>query len=419
MKLHKKSFTKLIAVMSIFFFFSTGTILAMDATYLHENRISDRDDQIANFDSDMSTNNDHGLQVYDEIDESKNQLGNSNTVVLLETNFEKDWTSQNHYNYLAPPGWEIQGISSSHHQSAPYKTHYFSKINKNDAPELVHSGNASVGIWWKEGNAGSGDSGVTQDEWLISPPINIKNLHNIQLSFWSIYCPTQSESMPFYVEYKVDNSYAIKVSFDDGITWRTIADLRDSAFKLGVDLTSDYVNNDFGNGGFFNHPRLRGDFFNMYDELVVIPISFSESERSRSDYVRIAWHYHYNSSGAQALWIIDDVQITASYDYDTPTVNFLHPRKNSLYLGNARVNRLMEQTIIVGAIDLEVDARDYETGVKSVQFFIDGRLRRTVRSRPFTWSWDDSTFGRHTIMVKAADFAGNVETQQITVWKFF
>jgi hypothetical protein len=418
MKLNKAFIKKTLAMIIFLFFLSVGTVPSLTGEILQDSKNSE-DKNLDDF-LDISNNNNFDLQNDDKLIENRSYPENSNTVVLLESTFENEWIYESHQNYPAPPEWTIEGISSSYQQSASYKTHYFSKIDKNEAPELVHSGNASVGVWWKDDDNEANDIGMIQDEWLISPSLNIKNLHNVELSFWSIYCPTQVESMPFYVEYRVDNSYSIKVSFDDGMTWRTAADLRDSAFKLGVDLASEYIDNDFGNGGFFNYHRLRGDFFNMFDELVVIPLSFSESERSIGDNVRIAWHYNYdNSSDAQAIWVIDDVHITANQDQDKPTINLIEPQKNSLYIDNSKIDIPIDNTFIVGSVDIKVDARDYETGIKHVEYFINGRLKEKVQSRPFTWSWDDSSFGRYTLTVKATDFAGNVGSDEITIWKFF
>ena len=71
--------------------------------------------------------------------------------------------------------------------------------------------------------------------------------------------------------------------------------------------------------------------------------------------------------------------------------------------------------IIVGSIDIEVDAE----GATRVEFYIDGELEATVTEKPHIWKWDEFSFGRHTLKVVAYDNAGNSDTDEMTVWKFF
>ena len=72
-------------------------------------------------------------------------------------------------------------------------------------------------------------------------------------------------------------------------------------------------------------------------------------------------------------------------------------------------------TIIVGSIDIKVDAE----GANRVEFYIDDELKETDTTYPYSWTWDEFSFGKHTLTVKAYDNTGNSDTDEMAVWKFF
>ena len=75
--------------------------------------------------------------------------------------------------------------------------------------------------------------------------------------------------------------------------------------------------------------------------------------------------------------------------------------------------------IIVGSIDIKVQASDTESGMNMVEFYIDNELKLTVTEKPYIWKWDEFSFGRHILKVIAYDNAGNSDTDEMKVWKFF
>ena len=104
-------------------------------------------------------------------------------------------------------------------------------------------------------------------------------------------------------------------------------------------------------------------------------------------------------------------------DDDIPTVEITKPMKRSLYIKNQWV-RSWWITMIIGGIDIEVDAYD-EDGIDKVEFYIDKKLKSTDTNEPYTWTWDERAFGKRTIRVTAYDKAGNSASDEIEVWKFF
>jgi hypothetical protein len=77
--------------------------------------------------------------------------------------------------------------------------------------------------------------------------------------------------------------------------------------------------------------------------------------------------------------------------------------------------------LILGKITIEVNASDNESGIESVAFFIDDTLKTNDTSAPYTYLWDQRLFSfkPHTITVVAYDNAGNQESKELSVWKFF
>ncbi|HID24949.1 MAG TPA: hypothetical protein EYP23_00570 [Thermoplasmata archaeon] len=85
-----------------------------------------------------------------------------------------------------------------------------------------------------------------------------------------------------------------------------------------------------------------------------------------------------------------------------------------VYVANYKVLPLPSMTIVFGSIDVEVNA----SGMEGVDFYIDGVFKATDTMEPYVWTWDEKTFGKHTIKVVAYDNAGNHASDEVTVWKF-
>ena len=75
-------------------------------------------------------------------------------------------------------------------------------------------------------------------------------------------------------------------------------------------------------------------------------------------------------------------------------------------------------TLIIGDIDIEVDASD-TSGIDRVEFYIDDQQMGTVTSDPYIWTWDKVAFFKHTIKVVAVDGFDNSAEEEILVRKFF
>jgi len=76
-------------------------------------------------------------------------------------------------------------------------------------------------------------------------------------------------------------------------------------------------------------------------------------------------------------------------------------------------------TVLVGSLDVMVDASENDSGVASVLFYLKEDLMSTVTTPLYSWRWSDRGFGRYTILVNAVDGAGNNMTGEMVVWKIF
>ena len=74
--------------------------------------------------------------------------------------------------------------------------------------------------------------------------------------------------------------------------------------------------------------------------------------------------------------------------------------------------------IIIGKIDIEVNAFDNLSGINRVEFYIDDELKDVDDTKPYSWTWDEKvTFFPYEIKVIAYDNAGNQNSDIRKVWK--
>lgn len=89
--------------------------------------------------------------------------------------------------------------------------------------------------------------------------------------------------------------------------------------------------------------------------------------------------------------------ISENPDITAPTLTLLYPAAGST---------------ITGTVNVVVDAID-DTGVDSVQFFVDGILTSTDIDEPWSFSWNTAPYdsgSTHTLYMKGYDAAGNIGT---------
>lgn len=118
----------------------------------------------------------------------------------------------------------------------------------------------------------------------------------------------------------------------------------------------------------------------------------------------------------------DILWINTSMEPDIIQVDLQKPL-SAIYVNNNRIIPY-SKCIIFGNIEIEAFVHDFwfrsrnDDAVK-VEFYIDGVLKETVYSEPFSWTWSEKSVGQHNIKVIAYDEDGNAVEDEIKVWKFF
>jgi hypothetical protein len=102
-------------------------------------------------------------------------------------------------------------------------------------------------------------------------------------------------------------------------------------------------------------------------------------------------------------------------DLIPPTVQITKPTK-AIYLMDKKIIPFF-YPIVLNEITIEVNAYDNDSGIEKVEFYIDGELRETDVSPPYSYLWNDKLTSQHTIEVKAYDNAGNSASEEISVLK--
>ena len=110
-------------------------------------------------------------------------------------------------------------------------------------------------------------------------------------------------------------------------------------------------------------------------------------------------------------------------DIKIPFIQILKPEMKYLYINFNDKFELQIPffiTLIVGKIDIEVEASDLDSGINRVEYYIDNKLKASDTTWPYMWTWKTPTFLLpYEIKVKAYDNTENYNIVKIKVWKFF
>src|SRR5947207_8926346 len=102
-----------------------------------------------------------------------------------------------------------------------------------------------------------------------------------------------------------------------------------------------------------------------------------------------------NYAGDATFTYVDDVTVsTSTPDTTPPTTSITAPANGAT---------------ISGTVSVTASASD-NVGVTKVEFYLDGALKSTSTTSPYSWSWNTttSTNGSHTLQSKAYDAANNI-----------
>lgn len=128
--------------------------------------------------------------------------------------------------------------------------------------------------------------------------------------------------------------------------------------------------------------------------------------------------------GTSILPIITNIDNAQLIQNEPPTVSIIKPEEKSFYIRDFRLFPSL-RTRILGFVTVKVSASD-DTGVKQVEFYIDGELKNistTVHScGSYMWIWNERTWlqSRHTLKVIAVDTDGltSEDAREVTLHNF-
>ena len=95
-------------------------------------------------------------------------------------------------------------------------------------------------------------------------------------------------------------------------------------------------------------------------------------------------------------------------------VEITRPLEKSLYLRNLHILSLPRNTFLLGPIDITADIAT-ESEIEKVEFYIDGKLKKTITDEPFTYRWRSFKLLKHTIKVVAYDKEGYYAEDEVLV----
>jgi hypothetical protein len=126
----------------------------------------------------------------------------------------------------------------------------------------------------------------------------------------------------------------------------------------------------------------------------------------------VSWDNH-NASTEGIVWHFT----TQHQEEEKIMVNITRPLSNSFYLRNFRLFRLPRTTVVYGPIIIAAKVTA-DAKVDRVEFYIDGKLRKTDSRPPYTYYWAPLLSFKHIIMVRAYDTNEHYASDELTVFKW-
>ncbi len=124
----------------------------------------------------------------------------------------------------------------------------------------------------------------------------------------------------------------------------------------------------------------------------------------------VAWD-NYGASTEGPVWSF--TTIPAFID-----VEIVGPVENFFYLQNMRLFPLPNFTIVVGYVDITVNATS-DAGIEKVEFYVNNKFKEDVFVEPYCYRWRVLIPFRYTIKAVAYGNDGSWAPDEIKVWKFF
>jgi len=102
-------------------------------------------------------------------------------------------------------------------------------------------------------------------------------------------------------------------------------------------------------------------------------------------------------------------------DTNPPSITIQKPQSYNLYILGRAFKFLLPNPWVIGKLEVKVNAGD-KSGIEKVEFYLDGKLKYTDTSYPYSYTFKERSFGKlHTIKIKAYDTKENSASKEIKV----
>jgi hypothetical protein len=264
--------------------------------------------------------------------------------------------------------------------------------------------NASVGLYWNDGQGHNVWNYISTDS---------SGFYSMNVAAGEISMDVEADG--YLEEYTESYDISEYESLEINITMQFIINENSVICGYITDVETDYPIIDAYVSLHWHDDR--GHFYWKYT--FADSSGFYEMDVASGEVCIHAYAYEYlcEYTGDYEIGEYDTLWVNVPMQREVIEVNIVKPQK-ALYVANYRVLPLLFKPIIYGSIDIEVDVSD---GTSFVEFRVDGKVRATDDSEPYTWTWNTRTLlkHRHIIDVVAYGRFGSSATDEITVWKFF
>jgi hypothetical protein len=150
------------------------------------------------------------------------------------------------------------------------------------------------------------------------------------------------------------------------------------------------------------------DFTEPLSEGKTIGEAFLEWFEAQAPYVQWEkeWYYGLVALGDPTLRVV------------TPTQVKITAPENAVYLAGKKILPF-PAPLCFGKIVINASVSNINFEVEKVEFYVDGVLKETITTAPYSWTWRNPAFFKHVVQVVAYDTGGHTTSQEVTIWKFF
>ncbi|MBC7081015.1 MAG: DUF4430 domain-containing protein [Thermoplasmatales archaeon] len=129
----------------------------------------------------------------------------------------------------------------------------------------------------------------------------------------------------------------------------------------------------------------------------------------------VDWFYGDFSSNPSNCDILIRIRVHVSVDDIAPSVKIKKP-SGGIYIFDRQIISFPGFSIVIGEINVEVDANDLQCEIEKVEFYLNGELVYRAEKEPYIWLFDNGK-GKYKLNAIAYDMAGNNASDEAILFK--